>query len=579
MFAAPAPRRRGSIVAGFALTRANALLCLALLGTCCLVGAATGTAGRHGGSSRWEPWSNWGNGLTNDHHARYELFIGADTAASLAPVWERTMIGDVAAPPAVDAADTLYVPDLGGVIWALRGDDGSVVWSAVLDELTGAQGVFDAALGRTNGTAARTTPALHGDALYFGDVNSGHVMALSKHDGSLLWMTLVEEHPAAIITMGPTVFDGLVLIGVSSVEERLAGVASYPCCSFRGSVLALDADTGAIVWKTYMTVPGYSGAAVWGSSPSVDPATRVAYVATGNNYAVPADVQACIDAHDGDGAPCPMDPANLAEAVVAIDVDTGRPLWNVSFAAQSGIDVWNIGCAPYLLGLPATPNANCPAHPGIDADFGQAPMRFHYRSGAARVPLVGVGQKNGFFMALQPATGEPVWATVVGPPGDIGGLMWGSAFDGERVYVASANSAFVNHTLKDGRRTLGGSWAALDPATGTILWQTPVPQGLGLASAAAAAAAWPLAWSPLTVANGVVFASAGSRDPTAPTMFALDAATGAILWQFVTGSATNSAPAVVAGTAYWGTGYGQMSTPGHTFYAFRPVPPHAAFGS
>jgi len=67
----------------------------------------------------------------------------------------------------------------------------------------------------------------------------------------------------------------------------------------RGSVVALDAATGNIKWKTYMiedsvyfqsdgkTPSGYAGVAVWSGTPTVDRKRGLLYVTTGNNYSVP----------------------------------------------------------------------------------------------------------------------------------------------------------------------------------------------------------------------------------------------------------------------------------------------------
>ncbi|QHN71134.1 Q-dependent dehydrogenase domain protein [Mollivirus kamchatka] len=520
-------------------------------------------------------WLNWGNGPDNTHHAAEERTISVANVGSLAPVWTRTLVGDVTGPPAVDSDGTLYINDLAGNVWSLNGATGHVKWRVMLGNYTGNPGAFNPVTGRTTGTSARGTPAISGKWIYINDIASARVFCLSKTTGALRWQTVLDSHPAAITTMSPTVADGMVFIGVSSVESVYAGFPDYPCCTFRGSMAALDARTGAIVWQRFVTTPEYPGAAVWGSSPSIDFTTRTVHVGTGNNYKVPADVQACIDANMGDARTCAFDPANMAETIIAFNMDTGAIRWNTSLSLRHGLDVWNLACKPWLLGLPGGPGPNCPAFPGPDSDFGQAPMRIYYESGSERVPLLGVGQKSGFFYALRPSNGAIVWAKAILPGGDMGGFQWGSAFDGERIYVAGSNSEFANHTTKNGQRTRGGSWAALDPATGTMLWETPVPQGLQLVNATTdeAFAEWPLAWTPLTVANGVVFAGAGSRNSSVPTMFALDAATGAILWQFAPGSAVISAPAVVNGWVYWGIGYGQNSSPGNTFYAFK-VPRH-----
>src|SRR5436853_381720 len=106
--------------------------------------------------------------------------------------------------------------------------------------------------------------------------NGANVMAVDRESGTLRWMTHVDDHPAAIVTGSPVVFDGVVYIGVSSSEETLALDPTYPCCSFRGSIVALDEKTGAMLWKTF-DMPdnggqpgGYSGGAIW-QPPAIDP--------------------------------------------------------------------------------------------------------------------------------------------------------------------------------------------------------------------------------------------------------------------------------------------------------------------
>jgi polyvinyl alcohol dehydrogenase (cytochrome) len=161
---------------------------------------------------------------------------------------------------------------------------------------------------------------------------------------------------------------------------------------------------------------------------------------------------------------------------------------------------------------------------------------------------------------LDAKTGEFVWNTLVGPGGDQGGIQWGTAYDGDRIYAAITNQhnspyQLTQNGVTSGPFVTGGSWAALAPDTGQILWQTGDPAG-----------AYDLA--PLTTANGVVYAS--SMAATGNQLYALDAATGAILWQFAVGSSVNSGPSVVDGTIYWGTGYarGLGGTGNNQLYAF-----------
>jgi polyvinyl alcohol dehydrogenase (cytochrome) len=138
-----------------------------------------------------------------------------------------------------------------------------------------------------------------GDILNSKQAHDGaNVIAVDWAGGNLRWKTQVDSHPAAIITGSPVVFDGVVYVGVSSNEETLAENPAYPCCSFRGSVVAHNAKTGEMLWKTF-DMPengdqagGYSGGAVW-QPPAIDAKRGTLFVGTGNNYAAPADVEAC----------------------------------------------------------------------------------------------------------------------------------------------------------------------------------------------------------------------------------------------------------------------------------------------
>ena len=187
--------------------------------------------------------------------------------------------------------------------------------------------------------------------------------------------------------------------------------------------------------------------------------------------------------------------------------------------------------------------------------------------------VVGIGGKSGVYTVLDAKTGAFIWNTLVGPGGDQGGVEWGTAFDGERIYVSITNHHHIPYKLTEngviGNTTAtGGSWAALDPITGKILWQTADPQvetlpGLGVVGV------WDLA--PVSVANGVVYVSSMAKLANQNQLFALDAATGAILWQLGAGSSVNSGPAVVDGTVYWGSGYARSGVEGsgnNRLYAF-----------
>jgi polyvinyl alcohol dehydrogenase (cytochrome) len=345
----------------------------------------------------------------------------------------------------------------------------------------------------------------------------------------------------------------MVYTGVASTEEGIAGfVPDYPCCKARGSVVAVRAsgpDAGAIVWKTYTVPAGYSGGGVWGSNFAVDPQRGTLFVGTGNNYSKPTDpAYLQCRAKGGTAAAC-SSPANLVDAVVALDMKTGAIRWatravnwNDPFAAD-GSDDWNVSC---LFGVPPG-TGNCPAEAGPDYDFAAAPNLITYTGAdGQRKTILGAGQKSGIYYAFDPDTGAELWRTKVGPGSALGGMEWGSASDGKRIYVSIAN-LYGLPTPVGG----AGSWSALDPATGAILWQTGDPNGA-------------IAIGPLTVAGNAVYVSSMAGGKGQPTMLALDAATGQTLWSFAAGSSVNAGPAVVGGVVYWGAGYTNLGLPEFT---------------
>ena len=241
-------------------------------------------------------WPTAGNDLQNTRYQNTESKISPSNVDKLATKWVFTTGDDVSATPAVDGA-TVYVPDWAGNLYAIDKKTGEQVWSVKIADFTGVPG-----------DKTRATPALAGDKVIIGTQRSvlagggsgGKVLAFNKHTGALVWSTQADNHPAAIITQSATVFDNRVYVGVASLEEALAAFVPGYQLSFRGSMLALDLDTGAILWKTYTTPADFTGNAVWGSSPAIDTKRGQVYIATGNNYSVPQSVLDCVLAAGSD---------------------------------------------------------------------------------------------------------------------------------------------------------------------------------------------------------------------------------------------------------------------------------------
>ena len=209
-------------------------------------------------------------------------------------------------------------------------------------------------------------------------------------------------------------------VGVTSLEE---GNLNQPCCSFQGSFVRMDIETGHIIWQTKMLPDNggkfgfYSGAAIWGSSPPIDEKRRRVYIATGNTYTVPPNVQACQEAQNNKTHPDVPDPCILpvdhSESILALDLNSGEIVWSKHLG---GYDTWNAACLPNL--KPPSGPDNCPSIPGPDADFGEAPMLLSVRKAVNKTKepgwqdIVVTGQKNGFVWALDRDYGTLVWVAV-----------------------------------------------------------------------------------------------------------------------------------------------------------------------
>ncbi|MDP8979219.1 MAG: PQQ-binding-like beta-propeller repeat protein [Acidobacteriota bacterium] len=377
-------------------------------------------------------------------------------------------------------------------------------------------------------------------AAWFGDVKA-NVFAVDAATGELLWKTTVDDHPVARVTGSPKLYQGRLYVPVSSIEEVSAGSASYPCCKFRGSVVALDAVTGKQIWKTY-AIPdaptangknksgtdrfGPAGAAIW-SSPTLDLKRKLLYVGTGNQYSDPV--------------------SKYSDAVLALDLETGSMRWAKQLAEG---DHWNFGCI--------NPNkASCPDTVGPDVDIGSSPI---LKSVNGRDVLV-VGQKSGIVHGIDPdKRGEILWQVRIGRGGALGGIMWGSAAAGDAVYVPLSD--FGGSKAADGS-TVGGGLFALKIATGEKIWYAPPvkPACEGKSGCS------PSQMAPATAIPGVVFS--GSMDGH---LRAYSMADGSVVWDFDTlrafetvngvagkgGSLSASGPTIAGGMLFVNSGYGAL---------------------
>ncbi len=264
----------------------------------------------------------------------------------------------------------VFVGSQGGKVYSLDAKSGCTYW-----EFAASKSVRSAIVigQRSDGWAA-----------YFGDAGAS-IYSVDALTGKELWRTRVDDHPAAVITGSPTLVGTTLFVPVSSYEEATGAKKSYSCCTFRGSVVALDASTGKLLWKAFtieeeakpgatnaagVQLMGPSGAAIW-SAPSFDAATQRIYATTGDNYSDP--------------------PTETSDAILAFDAGSGERIWTRQ--TTSG-DAYNIACVS-----PA--RENCPKVNGPDFDFGSSAVLANLPNGKR---ILVAGQKSGVVTALDGAS-------------------------------------------------------------------------------------------------------------------------------------------------------------------------------
>jgi polyvinyl alcohol dehydrogenase (cytochrome) len=489
-------------------------------------------------------WTSWSPAPDNTRfQPAAAAGLTADQLGKLQLKWAFGFPGDViafAAPTLVRG--TLFVGSAGGVVHALDARTGCIHWS------------YQAA------GPVRTPPTVVEDAgrrlLLLSD-QIGGVYALDALTGKQVWKVRVETHEATRLTGTIVVHDGLAYVPAASWEESRAVDPAYPCCTFRGSVTAVRVRDGSVAWKTWMVdAPkktgvskagtdqfGPSGVGVW-SAPTVDARRGLLYVGTGNDYTPPATA--------------------LSDAVVALDLRTGRVVWSQQLMAK---DVFNAQCA-------RGGATDC----GPDHDFAAPIMLVRTPDGRE---ILAAGQKSGVVFGLDPeARGKVLWQTRVGIGSSSGGVQWGMASDGRNVYAAVADAARTagdQGSLQIGNASFdpvkGGGLTALDVRTGAKVWFAastpcaPVREGCSPAQPGA-----------VTAIPGAVFS--GAMDGHIRAFSTTD---GKLLWDFNTqrlfdtvngvqaqGGSLDGAGAVIAGgMVYVNSGYPRLGgAPGNVLLAF-----------
>jgi polyvinyl alcohol dehydrogenase (cytochrome) len=475
-------------------------------------------------------WNGWAVDVTNSRFQSAKAAgLTADEVPRLKLKWAFGYPGGVSASgqPTIVSGRVFVGTDI-GYVYSLDAASGCVYWSFK------ANGLVRNAI--TIGPVKEHGSAKY--AAYFGDAHS-NVYAVDAQNGELLWIKHADDHFTARITAAPTLQDGRLYVPVSSSEEWSGSTQDYPCCTFRGSVLAFDANTGQQIWKTYTIAEtpkptkknskgvqlwAPAGGSVW-NSPTVDVKQHAIYFGTGDSETEPA--------------------AKTSDAVMALDTKTGKVLW--AFQAQEN-DAFMGGCSG--------PNKteNCPSVQGPDLDIGNSPM-LRTLPGGRRILLAAT--KDGNVYAIDPdRKGAMVWkVNIADNSKGLNGVMWGGASDEQNAYYGLSRGGVV----------------ALRLSTGERLWFNPLARTGATGRVGQLAA--------VSVIPGVVFT--GGFDGRLDALSTVD---GHVLWEFNTarefptvnnvkakgGTMAAPGPTIAGGMVFTGSGYGVFGTdqPGNVLLAF-----------
>jgi polyvinyl alcohol dehydrogenase (cytochrome) len=485
-------------------------------------------------------WNGWGGTVTNTR------YVPADKGGISAPLVPRLKLKWAFGLPGVTSARAqpvvvggrVFISSESGDVFALSAKTGCIYW------------VFHAQSGIRTAVSIgqyKTSAGANAWGAYFAD-GAANAYGVDATTGKQIWMKHVDDHPGARATGSPTYYNGRVYVPLAGLNEEGQGSrTTYECCTFRGSVTALDASTGTVIWKTYTITEepkkrgvtkegvqawGPAGGGIW-SAPTIDARRRVLYVSTGNGYADPQQP--------------------TTDAVIAMDLEKGGIKW---VAQPVPKDVWMMGCQPKN-----PDNPRCPAEQGPDHDFSASPMLAKKTDGK---DILIIQSKSGMAYGFDPdKNGAKVWEYRTSGGSGLGG-QWGGAVDNRLAYFG------VNGTLS---QTPGGM-RAVKIDTGEEVWSKPPEAKLcgtqrGCSAAQGAA---------LTAVPGIVFSGSGDGGIRA---YATD--DGSLVWSFdtnrefttVNGVKANGAAmdgpgaAVSDGMLYINSGYGGLvGRPGNVLLAF-----------
>lgn len=462
----------------------------------------------------------------------------------------------------------------------------------------------------------RGAPAVTQQAIYF-HVPSG-VKAVDRVSGCQYWSANV---PGRVRSASVTMFEEPTL------KKRLVAVGT-----FSGEVYALDAKTGAVVWKKDLKhFPNHmiTGGLQYHNGRLIVPlATSTVILA--------ATMVECCTSHG---------------AVVALNTANGNELWrfngtenaqavNLTHRAPNGVSIWStpvIDTVRNQIIFGTSQNLTQPVTEYADSivalDFNSGAVKWHYKSvqddaynatcdidiklvnfcdgpdhdwdvitpvltrNSSGADVIVGADKSGKIFSLRPTNGDVIWENRVGTGGKLGGVHWGLAVDASKVYVGMADVTAAKASTIDSilqsdllgltsihvpmiqvPNAMPGLYA-LDKDTGDMVWEyhdTHLHKGQVVDSIYSAA---------LAVTNDVLFA--GSLDGVLKAFRTSD---GQPVWSYDTavsvkdkygrtgngGTIESVGPVIAGNNVLLGSGYNTFggtnefqAGPGNALFVFR----------
>ncbi|MEA2452195.1 MAG: hypothetical protein QOG04_905 [Actinomycetota bacterium] len=384
-------------------------------------------------------WPLYGHDRSNTRHQPNAGDISTSTAPLLAPVWAFSARdaggrGDFTGTPVVSNG-CVFVGSNQGWVFGIDADSGEKVWATDVSN----HGTINSSLGVSGGRVFA----------FVSKVGEPSVIAFDREDGEVLWRTVVDDQAGADAFSSPTVFDGMVFVGISGDAAQHADEDERH--QFHGSFVLLNEKSGDVIKKTW-TIPesdwdeGFAGGTVT-AVPAIDTESSLAYVGTGSSFK-------------------PQKEHERANAILKVDLDRKSETFGEILDSYKG-DTFDTFIPPFSsvpcqdLPIPPPPpivpiGRGVGACGDVDVDFAASPNLMEIDG----KKIIGESQKSGAYHLVDAASMEGRARIAWGSPQPFGGTS--TAYDGTSVFGAGAPPGYA---------------FSLDPAAGALRWVAPIGDG------------------------------------------------------------------------------------------------------